>query len=144
MTTLPLGFRSHVANIGVKDDTDDFVVIAAERAVALQRPLVLFSAAGGARMQEGILSLMQMPRTTVAVQMLKEAGLPYVVVLTHATTGGVTAGVVNVAVVGVHMVNSKGKPIMRYGRVVSHRPAVRKAYVKLAPGSKTLEFFEGI
>jgi acetyl-CoA carboxylase carboxyl transferase subunit beta len=42
-------------------------------------------------MQEGILSLMQMPRTTVAVQMLKEAGLPYIVVLTHPTTGGVTA-----------------------------------------------------
>jgi acetyl-CoA carboxylase carboxyl transferase subunit beta len=67
------------------------IVAAAERAVLLKRPLVLFSAAGGARMQEGILSLMQMPRTTVAVQMLKEAGLPYVVVLTHPTTGGVTA-----------------------------------------------------
>ncbi|MCX6546442.1 MAG: acetyl-CoA carboxylase carboxyltransferase subunit beta, partial [Acidobacteria bacterium] len=62
-----------------------------ERAVKLKRPLVLFSAAGGARMQEGILSLMQMPRTTVAVQMLKEANLPYIVVLTHPTTGGVTA-----------------------------------------------------
>ena len=67
------------------------VIAAAERAVALGRPLVLFSAAGGARMQEGILSLMQMPRTTVAVEMLREAGLPYVVVLTHPTTGGVTA-----------------------------------------------------
>jgi acetyl-CoA carboxylase carboxyl transferase subunit beta len=67
------------------------IIAAAERAVELKRPLVLFSAAGGARMQEGILSLMQMPRTTVAVQMLKEAGLPYVVVLTHPTTGGVTA-----------------------------------------------------
>ncbi|GHF08813.1 acetyl-coenzyme A carboxylase carboxyl transferase subunit beta [Aliiroseovarius zhejiangensis] len=67
------------------------IIAAAERAVASKRPLVLFSAAGGARMQEGILSLMQMPRTTVAVQMLKEAGLPYVVVLTHPTTGGVTA-----------------------------------------------------
>lgn len=67
------------------------IVAAAERAVALKRPLILFSAAGGARMQEGILSLMQMPRTTVAVQMLKEAGLPYVVVLTHPTSGGVTA-----------------------------------------------------
>jgi len=67
------------------------IVAAAERAVALKRPLVLFSAAGGARMQEGILSLMQMPRTTVAVQMLQEAGLPYIVVLTHPTTGGVTA-----------------------------------------------------
>ena len=67
------------------------IIAAAERAVKLGRPLVLFSAAGGARMQEGILSLMQMPRTTVAVDMVKEAGLPYIVVLTHPTTGGVTA-----------------------------------------------------
>lgn len=67
------------------------VVAAAERAVKTKRPLILFAAAGGARMQEGILSLMQMPRTTVAVQMLKEAHLPYIVVLTHPTTGGVTA-----------------------------------------------------
>ena len=67
------------------------IIAAAEQAVKLKRPLILFSAAGGARMQEGILSLMQMPRTTVAVQMLKEAGLPYIVVLTHPTTGGVTA-----------------------------------------------------
>lgn len=67
------------------------IIAAAQRAVELKRPLILFSAAGGARMQEGILSLMQMPRTTVAVQMLKEAGLPYIVVLTHPTTGGVTA-----------------------------------------------------
>jgi acetyl-CoA carboxylase carboxyl transferase subunit beta len=67
------------------------IIAGCERAVKLKRPFVLFSAAGGARMQEGILSLMQMPRTTVAVQMLKEAGLPYIVVLTHPTTGGVTA-----------------------------------------------------
>ncbi|MDK2775994.1 MAG: acetyl-CoA carboxylase carboxyl transferase subunit beta, partial [Tabrizicola sp.] len=67
------------------------IIAAAERAVKLKRPLVLFSASGGARMQEGMLSLMQMPRTTVAVQLLKEARLPYVVVLTHPTTGGVTA-----------------------------------------------------
>ena len=67
------------------------IIAAATRAVARKRPLILFSAAGGARMQEGILSLMQMPRTTVAVEMLKEAGLPYIVVLTHPTTGGVTA-----------------------------------------------------
>ncbi len=67
------------------------IIAAAERAVELKRPLILFSAAGGARMQEGILSLMQMPRTTVAIQMLKEAKLPYIVVLTHPTTGGVTA-----------------------------------------------------
>jgi acetyl-CoA carboxylase carboxyl transferase subunit beta len=67
------------------------LIAACQRATELRRPLVVFTAAGGARMQEGILSLMQMPRSTVAVQMLKEAGLPYVVVLTHPTTGGVTA-----------------------------------------------------
>ena len=67
------------------------IIAAAERSIELKRPLVLFSAAGGARMQEGILSLMQMPRTTVAVEMLRDAGLPYIVVLTHPTTGGVTA-----------------------------------------------------
>src|SRR6056297_51815 len=67
------------------------IIAAAQEAVKMNRPLILFSAAGGARMQEGILSLMQMPRTTVAIQMLKEANLPYIVVLTHPTTGGVTA-----------------------------------------------------
>lgn len=67
------------------------IIAAAQRAVEMGRPLILFSAAGGARMQEGILSLMQMPRTTVAVEMLRDAGLPYIVVLTHPTTGGVTA-----------------------------------------------------
>ncbi|MGI9380418.1 MAG: acetyl-CoA carboxylase, carboxyltransferase subunit beta [Methyloligellaceae bacterium] len=60
-------------------------------AVEKRSPFILFAASGGARMQEGILSLMQMPRTTVAVQKLREASLPYIVVLTHPTTGGVTA-----------------------------------------------------
>jgi acetyl-CoA carboxylase carboxyl transferase subunit beta len=67
------------------------IIAGVERAVALNSPLVLFPAAGGARMQEGILSLMQMPRATVAIEMLRDARLPYVVVLTHPTTGGVTA-----------------------------------------------------
>ena len=67
------------------------IIAAAQRAVQQKVPLILFAAAGGARMQEGILSLMQMPRSTVAVEMLKDAGLPYIVVLTHPTTGGVTA-----------------------------------------------------
>jgi len=49
-----------------------------------------------------------------------------------------------VTVTGVHIVNRKGKPVMRFGRTVNHRPASRKAYVTLAEGSKTLEFFEGI
>jgi acetyl-CoA carboxylase carboxyl transferase subunit beta len=67
------------------------IIAAAEAAVARHRPLVLFAASGGARMQEGILSLMQLPRTTIAVNMVKDAGLPYLVVLTNPTTGGVTA-----------------------------------------------------
>ena len=64
---------------------------AAEEAVARRAGLVCVTAAGGARMQEGILSLMQMPRTTLAVDALRQAGLPYIVVLTDPTTGGVTA-----------------------------------------------------
>ncbi|HMC91927.1 MAG TPA: acetyl-CoA carboxylase, carboxyltransferase subunit beta [Allosphingosinicella sp.] len=63
----------------------------ARAAIADHCPYIIFTAAGGARMQEGILSLMQMPRTTVAISELKEAGLPYIVVLTDPTTGGVTA-----------------------------------------------------
>jgi acetyl-CoA carboxylase carboxyl transferase subunit beta len=62
-----------------------------ERAIADRCPYIIFTAGGGARMQEGALSLMQLPRTTVAVQMLREAGLPYIVVLTDPTTGGITA-----------------------------------------------------
>jgi len=64
---------------------------AAETAVKHKTPFIVFTAAGGARMQEGCLSLMQMPRTTLAIQDVKDAGLPYIVVLTDPTTGGVTA-----------------------------------------------------
>ena len=67
------------------------VVTGMMRAVELETPFIMFAASGGARMQEGILSLMQMPRTTVAIHRLREAKLPYIVVLTHPTTGGVTA-----------------------------------------------------
>ncbi|UYN94449.1 MAG: acetyl-CoA carboxylase, carboxyltransferase subunit beta [Enhydrobacter sp.] len=67
------------------------LVMAAELAVARKAPLIAFSASGGARMQEGILSLMQLTRTTIAVRKVKAAGLPYVVVLTDPTTGGVSA-----------------------------------------------------
>ena len=67
------------------------IIRAFETALEKKRPMILFAASGGARMQEGILSLMQLPRTTVAVDRLKEAGLPYIVVLTNPTTGGVTA-----------------------------------------------------
>jgi acetyl-CoA carboxylase carboxyl transferase subunit beta len=62
-----------------------------QAAIKEKRPYILFVASGGARMQEGILSLMQMPRATICVDMLKEAGLPYVVVLTDPTFGGVSA-----------------------------------------------------
>jgi acetyl-CoA carboxylase carboxyl transferase subunit beta len=67
------------------------VVRGLETAMEKKTPFILFAASGGARMQEGILSLMQLPRTTVAVQRLREAGKPYIVVLTNPTTGGVTA-----------------------------------------------------
>jgi acetyl-CoA carboxylase carboxyl transferase subunit beta len=67
------------------------IIRAFDTAREKRRPLVLFAASGGARMQEGILSLMQLPRTTVAVDRFKESGLPYIVVLTNPTTGGVTA-----------------------------------------------------
>jgi acetyl-CoA carboxylase carboxyl transferase subunit beta len=67
------------------------VIKGLETAIDKGAPFIMFAASGGARMQEGILSLMQLPRTTVAVQMLREARKPYIVVLTNPTTGGVTA-----------------------------------------------------
>jgi len=67
------------------------VIKGLDTAVEKGCPFILFAASGGARMQEGILSLMQMPRTTVGIQMLREARQPYIVVLTNPTTGGVTA-----------------------------------------------------
>jgi acetyl-CoA carboxylase carboxyl transferase subunit beta len=67
------------------------VVTGLETAARKGTPFIMFAASGGARMQEGILSLMQMPRTTVAIQELREAKKPYIVVLTNPTTGGVTA-----------------------------------------------------
>jgi acetyl-CoA carboxylase carboxyl transferase subunit beta len=67
------------------------IVAGAEHALAKRTPFIIFTASGGARMQEGMFSLMQMPRTTIAVQRLRDARLPYIVVLTNPTTGGVTA-----------------------------------------------------
>ena len=69
----------------------EMIIKAMELAAETKTPLVLFAASGGARMQEGILSLMQLPRTTVGVQRMKDAGVPYIVVLTNPTTGGVSA-----------------------------------------------------
>jgi len=67
------------------------IVTAAKLAVLQNAPLIVFTASGGARMQEGTVSLMQMPRTVIATRMVKEAGLPFIVVLADPTTGGVTA-----------------------------------------------------
>nr|WP_272213341.1 acetyl-CoA carboxylase, carboxyltransferase subunit beta [Marinicella sp. W31]MDC2879293.1 acetyl-CoA carboxylase, carboxyltransferase subunit beta [Marinicella sp. W31] len=67
------------------------IIQAFDRALKEHCPLVIFPASGGARMQEGVLSLMQMPRVTVMVELMREAGLPYIVVLTNPTTGGVSA-----------------------------------------------------
>ena len=67
------------------------IVTAAKLAVLQNAPLIVFTASGGARMQEGAVSLMQMPRTVIATRMVKEAGLPFITVLCDPTTGGVTA-----------------------------------------------------
>ena len=83
----------------------DRFVQAAELAIKSQQPLICFAASGGARMQEGMLSLMQMARTSAAIQKMKDAGLPYVVVLTHPVYGGVTA---SLAMLGdVHLAEPK-------------------------------------
>ncbi|WP_298194628.1 acetyl-CoA carboxylase, carboxyltransferase subunit beta, partial [Novosphingobium sp.] len=91
----------HKAVVGVQDfgfmggsmgmAVGDAFIAATEAAIANKCPFIAVTAAGGARMQEGILSLMQMPRTTVAINRMRAAGLPYIVVLTDPTTGGVTA-----------------------------------------------------
>jgi len=108
---------------------------AAEYAVAHQLPLVVFTAAGGARMQEGALSLMQMPRTTIAVQELREAGLPYIVVLCDPTTGGVTA---SYAMLGdVHLAEPGALICFAGPRVIEE--TIRE---KLPEGFQRAEFLE--
>jgi acetyl-CoA carboxylase carboxyl transferase subunit beta len=103
--------------------------------VALQRkrPLILFAASGGARMQEGILSLMQLPRTTVGLDRLKEAGLPYIVVLTNPTTGGVTA---SYAMLGDIHLAEQGAEICFAGKRVIEQ-TIRE---KLPEGFQTSEY----
>lgn len=83
----PFDFLGGSLGMGV----GEALVTAMQTAVEEKRPFILFVSSGGARMQEGILSLMQMPRVTIGVDMLHEAGLPYIVVLTDPTTGGVSA-----------------------------------------------------
>jgi acetyl-CoA carboxylase carboxyl transferase subunit beta len=82
-------FRFMAGSLGMA--AGEAVVTGMMRAAEKRIPFILFAASGGARMQEGILSLMQMPRTTIAVQKLREARVPYIVILTDPTTGGVTA-----------------------------------------------------
>jgi acetyl-CoA carboxylase carboxyl transferase subunit beta len=109
------------------------IVKAFERAISEKCPLVMFPASGGARMQEGILSLMQLPRTTVAVEMLKEAGQPYVVVLTNPTTGGVTA---SYAMLGdVHLAEPGAEICFAGKRVIEQ--TIRE---KLPEGFQTSEY----
>ena len=91
----------HAAIVGVQDfafmggsmglAVGEAFVRGVENAIRDHVPYIIFTASGGARMQEGILSLMQMPRSTVAIDMLRDAGLPYIVVLTDPTSGGVMA-----------------------------------------------------
>jgi acetyl-CoA carboxylase carboxyl transferase subunit beta len=83
----PFDFLGGSLGMGVGEG----LVQAVEVAIREKRPFILFVSSGGARMQEGILSLMQMPRVTIAIDMLREAGLPYIVVLTDPTFGGVSA-----------------------------------------------------
>lgn len=109
------------------------IIQAFERAIEEKCPLVMFPASGGARMQEGILSLMQLPRTTVAVEMLKEAGLPYIVVLTNPTTGGVSA---SYAMLGDIHIAEPGAEIGFAGKRVIEQ-TIRE---KLPEGFQTAEY----
>src|SRR5207249_9365110 len=82
-------FRFMGGSMGIA--VGEAVLTAAKLAVLREAALIVVPASGGARMQEGVLSLMQMPRTIIAADMVKEAGLPYIVLLTDPTTGGVSA-----------------------------------------------------
>ncbi|MDA4845305.1 acetyl-CoA carboxylase, carboxyltransferase subunit beta [Hoeflea poritis] len=109
------------------------IIHAFEVATEQKCPLVMFAASGGARMQEGILSLMQLPRTTVAVEMLKEAGLPYIVVLTNPTTGGVSA---SYAMLGDIHIAEPGAEICFAGK----RVIEQTIHEKLPEGFQTSEY----
>jgi acetyl-CoA carboxylase carboxyl transferase subunit beta len=109
------------------------IVTAFELAVEKRTPLVLFVASGGARMEESIFGLMQMPRTTIAVQMLREAGLPYIVVLTDPTSGGVTA---SYAMLGdIHIAEPRAMIAFTGARVIGQ--TIRE---KLPEGAQSAEY----
>jgi acetyl-CoA carboxylase carboxyl transferase subunit beta len=111
----------------------DAFISACTRAIEETCPFVMVTAAGGARMQEGILSLMQMPRTTVAISRLRAAGLPYIVVLTDPTTGGVTA---SYAMLGDVQIAEPGALIGFAGQRVI-QDTIRE---KLPPGFQRAEY----
>lgn len=113
----------------------DAIIAAMRKALAAKCPCVIFVASGGARMQEGILSLMQLPRTTIAVQELRAAGLPYIVVLTNPTTGGVTA---SYAMLGdVHLAEPNAMIGFAGQRVIEQ--TIRE---KLPPGFQRSEYLK--
>lgn len=109
------------------------IIAAAKRALQIEAPFIMVTASGGARMQEGILSLMQMPRTTVALDMLREAGLPYITLLTDPTSGGVSA---SYAMLGDIQIAEPGAMIAFSGpRVIEQ--TIRE---KLPEGFQTAEY----
>jgi acetyl-CoA carboxylase carboxyl transferase subunit beta len=133
----------HQAIVGVQDfafmggsmgvGVGEAFIAGIHAAIAERLPYIVFTASGGARMQEGILSLMQMPRMTVAVAELKEAGLPYIVVLTDPTSGGVMA---SYALIGdVHIAEPKATLAFTGRRVIEN--TIRE---KLPEGFQTSEY----
>jgi len=125
----PFDFLGGSLGLGVGEG----LVQAMEAAIAEKRAFILFVASGGARMQEGILSLMQMPRATICVDMLREAGLPYVVVLTDPTFGGVSA---SYAMLGDVQIAEPGAQIGFTGARVIEQ-TIRE---KLPPGFQRAEY----
>jgi acetyl-CoA carboxylase carboxyl transferase subunit beta len=111
------------------------IITAMRDAVKRREPFIFFISSGGARMQEGVLSLMQLPRTTVAVQDLRAAKLPYIVVLTHPTTGGVTA---SYAMLGDIQLAEPGALIGFAGQRVIEQ-TIRE---KLPPGFQRAEYLQ--
>ncbi len=112
------------------------IVAAARLAVLQQAPLIVFTASGGARMQEGALSLMQMPKTVIATRLLRQAGLPFITVLTDPTTGGVTA---SFAMLGDIQIAEPGALIGFAGaRVIE-----QTVHEKLPEGFQTAEYLHG-
>ena len=93
------------------------ITYSVEKAIELKLPLIIFCVSGGARMQEGIISLMQMAKTTSAIAKLNEAGLLYISVLTHPTYGGVTASFASIADIVLAepgaMIGFAGKRVIR-------------------------------